>query len=352
AAGIGNAGNDVTLTLNAKIQQAAQDALAGYTGACVVLDPNTGAVLAMASSPTYAAGDVEALLANPNDSSALVNRAMQTRYAPGSTFKMLTLATALQDNIATENTVYASPATMDIGNAPVINYDKTGYGDITLARATEVSSNTVFGQVGAQIGAKNLVDAAAQYGFNKEIGLELPLTESLMPDPKEMTEWETAWAAVGQPVGEHESSAGPYATVMQMAMISAAIANDGVIQTPYFVDALYSANGEKSYGASPKLFSQPLSASVANRTKTVLEGVVNAGTGTPAAIAGVQVAGKTGTAETGKAKDDSWFVGMAPSSNPSVVVSLIIEEGAGGDGVATPKAQKVLKTALEVQGLL
>ncbi|MEG0476589.1 MAG: FtsW/RodA/SpoVE family cell cycle protein [Raoultibacter sp.] len=352
AAGIGNAGNDVTLTLNAKIQQAAQDALAGYTGACVVLDPNTGAVLAMASSPTYAAGDVEALLANPNDSSALVNRAMQTRYAPGSTFKMLTLATALQDNVATENTVYASPATMDIGNAPVINYDKTDYGDITLARATEVSSNTVFGQVGAQIGAKNLVDAAAQYGFNKEIGLELPLTESLMPDPKEMTEWETAWAAVGQPVGEHESSAGPYATVMQMAMISAAIANDGVIQTPYFVDALYSANGEKSYGASPKLFSQPLSASVANRTKTVLEGVVNAGTGTPAAIAGVQVAGKTGTAETGKAKDDSWFVGMAPSSNPSVVVSLIIEEGAGGDGVATPKAQKVLKTALEVQGLL
>ncbi|MEG0147200.1 MAG: FtsW/RodA/SpoVE family cell cycle protein [Raoultibacter sp.] len=352
AAGIGNAGNDVTLTLNAKIQQAAQDALAGYTGACVVLDPNTGAVLAMASSPTYAAGDVEALLANPNDSSALVNRAMQTRYAPGSTFKMLTLATALQDNVATENTVYASPATMDIGNAPVINYDKTNYGDITLARATEVSSNTVFGQVGAQIGAKNLVDAAAQYGFNKEIGLELPLPESLMPDPKEMTEWETAWAAVGQPVGEHESSAGPYATVMQMAMISAAIANDGVIQTPYFVDALYSANGEKSYGASPKLFSQPLSASVANRTKTVLEGVVNAGTGTPAAIAGVQVAGKTGTAETGKAKDDSWFVGMAPSSNPSVVVSLIIEEGAGGDGVATPKAQKVLKTALEVQGLL
>ncbi|MEG1561236.1 MAG: FtsW/RodA/SpoVE family cell cycle protein [Raoultibacter sp.] len=352
AAGIGNAGNDVTLTLNAKIQQAAQDALAGYTGACVVLDPNTGAVLAMASSPTYAAGDVEVLLANPNDSSALVNRAMQTRYAPGSTFKMLTLATALQDNIATESTVYASPATMDIGNAPVINYDKTDYGNITLARATEVSSNTVFGQVGAQIGAKNLVDAAAQYGFNKEIGLELPLTESLMPDPKEMTEWETAWAAVGQPVGEHESSAGPYATVMQMAMIGAAIANDGVIQTPYFVDALYSANGEKSYGASPKLFSQPLSASVANRTKTVLEGVVNAGTGTPAAIAGVQVAGKTGTAETGKAKDDSWFVGMAPSSNPSVVVSLIIEEGAGGDGVATPKAQKVLKTALEVQGLL
>ncbi|MEG0072434.1 MAG: FtsW/RodA/SpoVE family cell cycle protein [Raoultibacter sp.] len=352
AAGIGNAGNDVRLTLNAKIQQAAQDALAGYTGACIVLDPNTGAVLAMASSPTYSADDVEALLANPDDSSALVNRALQTRYAPGSTFKMLTLATALQDNVATENSIYASPATMDIGNAPVINYDKTNYGDITLARATEVSSNTVFGQVGAQIGAKDLVDAASQYGFNKEIELELPLTESLMPDPKEMTEWETAWAAVGQPVGEHASSAGPYATVMQMAMIGSAIANDGVIQTPYFVDGLYSANGERSYTASPKLFSQPLSATTANRTKKVLEGVINAGTGTAAALEGVQVAGKTGTAETGKAKDDSWFVGMAPSSNPSVVVSLIIEEGAGGDGASTPKAQKVLRTALEVQGLL
>ncbi|MEG2948531.1 MAG: FtsW/RodA/SpoVE family cell cycle protein [Raoultibacter sp.] len=352
AAGIGTSGNDVTLTLNTKIQQAAQNALAGYTGACVVLDPNTGAVLALASSPTYAAGDIETLLSNPADSSALMNRATQTLYAPGSTFKMLTLATALQDNIATEQTVYASPATIDIGNAQVINYDKTDYGDITLARATEVSSNTVFGQVGAQIGAKNLVDAASQYGFNKEIGLELPLAQSLMPNPAEMTEWETAWAAVGQPVGEHPSPSGPQATVLQMAMVGSAIANDGVIQTPYFVDAIYSANGEKSYAASPKLFGKPLSATIANRTKTVLEGVVNSGTGTAAAIEGVSVAGKTGTAERIKPKDDSWFVGMAPSNNPSVVIALIIEEGAGGDGTATPKAQKVLKTALEVQGLL
>ena len=213
-----------------------------------------------------------------------------------------------------------------------------------------MSANTVFGQLGVQIGPETLVASANEYGFNQDIGLEIPLATSLMPDPAEMTEWETAWAACGQPVGEHESPAGPQATVLQMAMVMSAVANDGVLQKPYFVDSIYNANGEKSFTASSKEYSRPISKEIANRVTDIMVGVVQNGTGTAAAISGIDVAGKTGTAETGKELDDSWFIGFAPADNPRVVVAIVIEESSERD--AALKAQNVLRTALEVQGLL
>ncbi|MFR1640279.1 MAG: FtsW/RodA/SpoVE family cell cycle protein, partial [Eggerthellaceae bacterium] len=165
-AGTGTTGNDVALTLNSTIQQAAQDAIAGQKGACVVMDPETGAILGMASAPTYDAADIESLLeqagsnSNGGDSS-LVNRATAALYAPGSTFKIVSLATALENNVATEDTVFSSPASMDIGGASVSNYGDVAYGDITLARATEVSSNTVFGQLGVDMGRSAGAQASA-----------------------------------------------------------------------------------------------------------------------------------------------------------------------------------------------
>jgi len=352
AAGINTPGNDVRLTINSKIQQAAQDALAGYTGACVVIDPKTGAVLAMASSPTYpAASATEILEAADANSSQLLNRATQSLYAPGSTFKMVSLATALENNTATEESVFDSPGEITIGNAKVNNFDKNSHGEITLARATELSSNTVFGQVGANMGAELLVSSAEKFGFNKEIPFDLPLAKSLMPLAGEMSTWETAWSAVGQPVGEHPSPPGPQATVLQMSLAGCAIANGGTIQTPYLVDSVSNAQGANAFQASPSRFSQPISASTALRTTSVLEGVINRGTGTSASIGGIQVAGKTGTAETGRENDDRWFVGFAPSDNPSVVVAIVIEEG-GNKTDAAAKAQNVLRTALSIQGIL
>lgn len=352
SAGVSIPGNDVRLTINSQIQQAAEDSLDGYNGACIVVDPRTGAVLALASSPSYSPSDIDDILSSSSSSSSLLNRATQSLYAPGSTFKMLSLSTALDNNVAQENTVFSSPGEIEIGGGLVSNYDKANYGNITLARATEVSSNTAFGQLGTLIGAQTLVSSAEKYGFNKAIDIDLPTAISLMPKVSEMTTWETAWAAVGQPVGQHSSPAGPQATVIQMAMIGCAIANGGIIQTPYFVDSIYGANGTKSYSATPTQFAQVMSSSTASRVRKVLEGVVNSGTGAGAAINGVQVAGKTGTAETGKAVDDSWFVGMAPSDNPTVVIAIVTEQGAGGNGDATARAQNVLRVALQVQGLL
>ena len=356
-AGIGGAGNDVALTLNSKIQQAAQDALSGETGACVVMDPDTGAVLAMASSPTYDAADFETVIEQANADSSdtrLINRAIHALYSPGSTFKIVSLATALEDGVADENTVYDAPGSMEIGNADVVNFDGNSYGRLTLAQATELSANTAFGQLGVEMGADALVAGAEDFGFNKDIEFALTLYTSLMPDPDDMTEWETAWAAAGENVGEnktanHPSPNGPQATVLEMALVGSAIANDGTIMQPYIVDGVYNANGERSFTAQPTKLMQAVSETTAGRVRDVLVGVVNNGTGTDAAIDGVQVAGKTGTAEKVDG-NDSWFVGMAPADDPRVVVALIIEDGE--EGVGAQKAQNVLKTALEVQGLL
>lgn len=354
--GSGTAGNDVTLTINSKIQRAAEKALSGRKGACVVMNPQNGAVLGMASSPTFDLNDVETLLDESADGgkkgdSSLFNRATQAQYAPGSTFKIVSLSTALENGIASTKDTYKAPGKMTIGGREVSNFEHESYGTISLARATEVSSNTVFGQLGVQIGAEKLVEGAELFGFGLNLDFELPVAESLMPEPGEMTDWETAWAAAGEPVGEHESPAGPQATVLEMCMVACGIANDGVIMAPYLVDGIYNANGECSFTANPEPLITAVSKETADKVTKVMKGVVSNGTGYAASVYGVTVAGKTGTAEK-DGGNDSWFIGFADAGTdePSVAIAIIIEDGESG--IASQKAQFVLEKALQVQGVL
>ena len=358
-AGITQPGNDVVLTIDADIQRAAQDALSGYKGACIVIDPKTGAILAMASSPTYDAADFEAVLdaaATDESITSLLNRATQSQYAPGSTFKIVTLATAFENNVADEDTVYDSPGEMEIGNGPVSSFGGNDLGYITLAQATAYSSNTVFAQLGVEMGAHMLVAGADRFGFDTDFDFDLPLAESVMGDPNTMTEWETAWAAVGQPVNSYNDNRriGPFATVLEMGMVGCAIANDGTLMQPYLVEGVYNANGQRSYTAQPRVLQQAVSSDTAKRVKDVLVDVVEWGTGVYAQIDGVTVAGKTGTAETGKDADDSWFVGFAPAEDPQVVVVIVLEEAVDSEysDNAALKAQNVLQTALQNKGIL
>ena len=347
-------GNDIYLTLDSRIQATAEQVLVGQVGAVVVIDAKTGAVLAMASSPTFDNNLVEEVIANSGDdgtglgggSGILVNRATQGLYAPGSTFKMLTLSAALSQKTATLESTYDSPAKIEIGGADVTNFNSISHGVITLRRAFELSSNTVFAQVADQIGAEGLCRAAESFGFNRKLETDFWVATSLMPDPKQMTKWETAWAGVGQPVGEHSSPAGPRVTVLQMCMIGCAIANDGVIMTPYLLDHVVSPEGTTIRTTTPTRFAQALSASVARDVAQSMEAVVTQGTGTGAQISGYVVRGKTGTAETNKPVDDSWFVGYVEVSGRTVVVAIVIEQGGGG--IATGKAREVLQTAIEV----
>lgn len=346
-------GNDVVLTINSQIQRTAESVLAGQTGACVVLDTATGAILAEASSPTFDLNNVENILAGSSIDGLLVNRATQTLYAPGSTFKIVTLGAALDTGTVTPDTVFNSPSSINIGNAEITNSKNHAYGRTTVAEATALSSNTAFAQIADLLGAKNLVLYAEKFGFNNDdVALDFNLATSLMPDPNEMTRWETAWAGDGQPVGEHDSPAGPQATVMEMAVCMAAIANDGVAVHPYVVSKIVSASGATVSETRPQIMGQVLSEKTARTEQEILAGVVSGGTGVNARVAGATVIGKTGTAETGQPEPNAWFVGTATAGGRSVTVAIVIEQGDNGGDVAAPRASKLFYSALTVLGAL
>jgi peptidoglycan glycosyltransferase len=353
AAGRQVPGDDVVVTLNTKVQKAAAGALAGLTGACVVLDPRTGAVLAAAATPTYNPNTIDADWASLHAAGAnapLVDRTRSALYPPGSTFKVVTLTGALGTGVATTQTTFPGPASLIIGNAPVTNYESGAYGDITLAEATQHSVNTVFAQLAVKLGAPALVQQSKAFGFTLKTPYDLPVRNSLMPDPAQMTTWETAWAGVGQPVGEHTSPAGPQATVLQMALVAAGIANQGTVMAPYIVQSVRDPNGVVMASTNPRTFTTATNAATAAQVNAVMQQVVQNGSGSKAQISGVHVAGKTGTAEVGKGKPtNAWFIAFAPAENPTVAMALMIEGGGVGGKVAAPAAKPVLEAALAAQ---
>ena len=349
-AGANVPGDSVVLTINSKIQAAAQEALNGRVGAIVVMDPATGAVLAKASSPTFSHENIAATIEKNPQGGALIDRSTQALYPPGSTFKTVTLGAALDTNTATLDTTYPAPATKNIGGADIINVHRKDFGSLSLNKAFEHSTNTVFGQVGEQLGSNTLVSYARGFGYGANLGMDFLCTPSLMPKPQEMSVWETAWAACGQPVGEHESPAGPQATVMQNAVIAGAIANDGVVMDPYVVDHILSPEGISISTTKPKSLGHALGSEATGQVKQAMLDVVASGTGRAAAVPGVQVAGKTGTAEVGAGSINSLFIGFAPYDKPTLAISVCIE-GQGKDvtGVATKIAGQVLRSSLDIQ---
>ncbi|MDY4041990.1 MAG: FtsW/RodA/SpoVE family cell cycle protein [Collinsella sp.] len=351
-AGATQPGNSVKLTIDSRIQRAAEETLSGYTGAIVVLDPKTGAVLAWASSPTYDNGNVKEALAAAQDGSntGMYDRATQALYTPGSTFKVITLAAALDSGTATLSSTYSAPGSMEIGGAEVTNIRGIGFGSLTLQQAFAYSANTVFGQVANEVGAQNLVQYARAFGYGAALGSDFTTAASIMPDPSLMTEWELAWAGAGQPVGQGHTP-GPQTTVMQNAVMAAAIANNGVVMNPYVVSQTLSPEGTVVKTTQPRSLGQALSEGAASEVKDAMLSVVEDGSGNAASVAGVKVAGKTGTAETSSTNVNSAFVGFAPFDNPTVAISVMVENYDQHGVSAAALASKVLAAALEAQGL-
>lgn len=350
-------GDNVALTLNAQVQQAAEAALASShsgKGAIVVIDPRSGAVLASASRPNYDPGtiDEEWEAISNSDDGILIDRTRQSLTAPGSTFKIVTLTSALENGIGELSTTYPAPGSTRIGNAPVTNFAGTTYPDSSLEAATIKSINTVFAQLAVDLGPDKLVEGSERFGFNEEIPFDLNVKSSLMPLPGEMTTWETAWAGVGQPVGEHESPAGPQSTVMQMALVASGIANEGKIMRPYIIDTIkpLSEFAVPLSGTSRRVWKTACTPDTAKKVSEAMVKVVEEGTGRGARIPGVKVAGKTGTAEVGKNKvPNAWFIAFAPADNPSVAIAVMLEGAGQGGRLAAPAAKTVLEKALEVQ---
>lgn len=334
-------GNDIILSIRLPVQRVAEAALEGKVGAILAIDPRTGEVLAMATNPTFDPMLLDdswsALIDDP--SSPLLNRATQGLYPPGSSFKMLTAAAALDSGKATLSSIYPAPSELKVGGNIVSNYDKKDYSALSLKSAFALSANTVFAQVGLDLGAKDLVDYAERFGFNRGIDFELAVKESQIPKAAEMDEVELAWTAVGQ--------AKLLVSPLQMALCASAIANDGRIMKPFLVKEILRLSGESIFRAEPKELGRPIGPLAAAAVSEMMVEAVKSGTGAAARIDGVLVAGKTGTAELAKGEPHGWFVGFAPADRPRVAVVVLLENGGQGGRVSAPLAKLVLKEALK-----
>ena len=342
-------GGSITTTINAKAQDAAWDGLKGKKGAVVALDYTTGAVLAMASSPSYDPNELAShhlndttrawknLVADP--SSPLTNRATREIYPPGSTFKLVTAAAALQNGYH-PNSMVDSPENWILPGTrtPLTNETNCGGSRITLAHALDISCNTAFGKVGVSLGQDKIRDQAERFGFGKVVNSDVSSVASRFP--QNLTDAQLAQSSIGQ----FDVAASP----LQMAMVTAGIANGGKLMTPYLTAQVRASNLQVVSEHHPKQMSQPMTKESAEQLKAMMVSVVNNGTGKRARINGTTVGGKTGTAQTVKGKAPyAWFVGW--SDNPHVAVAVFIQSldtainEISGGRLAAPIARDVIE---------
>ncbi len=352
-------GATLQLTINPKAQEAANKALGDQRGAVVALNPKTGAILALVSHPGYdpntlashdqAAVDAawKALLADPNR--PLTDRTIGGNlYPPGSVFKIVTASAALSTGAVTETTPIPAPARMDLPetSAGLPNYDlrACGPGDqTTLQHAMEISCNTAFGWLGLKVGPDALRDQAAKFGFGEVMRIPMRVTPSSVP--ADLNRPQTAQAAIGQ----YDVRVTP----LQVAMVSAAVANKGVVMRPYLVQQTLGAGLDVLDQAQPQQLSRAVSPEVAATLTKMLVSTVEVGTGGPAKISGVSVAGKTGTAQQGEGKaPHAWFTAFAPADDPQIAVAVVVEDGgnagseAAGGRLAGPIAKAVMEAVV------
>lgn len=353
-------GGSVQLTLDPVVQLAAAEALGGQRGAVVAMDPVTGEVLAMVSSPSYdpdllASHDLGAVreawaALNADPDRPLENRAIAGRlYPPGSVFKIVTAAAALESGEYTPESVLPGPAALPLPQTTAVlpNYggEPCGPDDLTtLADALRTSCNAAFGQLGIDLGGDALREQAVEFGFDTELRVPLRVEESVVPGG--LNPPQSAQAAVGQ--------FDVRVTPLQVAMVSAAVANDGVLMEPHLVRTVRGPDLQVVEEVEPEVLGQPVEPGTAEALTAMMLEVVESGTGTNAQIAGVQVAGKTGTAQTGNEEDPhAWFTAFAPADDPRVAVAVVVENGgdagseASGGRVAAPIARTVIQAVLD-----
>lgn len=350
-------GNNVVLTIDPELQRVAQRALAGNCGAAVALEPSTGRVLAIATSPGYDANEIErnfrAVLRRPGacrPTARLLDRATGGLYAPGSTFKLVTAAAALDSGAVTPGTTFDDPGYCIEYGKPVYNYDTDSpFGRVTFHQALQYSINSVFCNVGKELGGRAILEYGRRFGMYAEPGLETPGGEqrpSGLYDrgrlffPKQDSDVDPGRLAFGQErLG---------ITPLQMAMVASAIANGGVLMQPYVVELIRAPGGKVVRRREPKEVGRVMKPSTADALTDMMVDAVSAGTGTAAQISGVEVAGKTGTAETGVAgRNTTWFVAFAPAEDARIAVAVALENQAGtGGSTAAPIVREILTTAL------
>ena len=349
---------NITLTLTKQLQQVATQALGTRRGAVVALDPRDGAVLAMVNFPSYdptpLAGhnqeNVRATwdLLNASQDKPLLPRSFRERYFPGSTFKVVTASTALANGRTPTNPVFPQLTSLLLPNT--INQRLSNFGGSrcggNIAQGLRVSCNTVFAQLGLDLGGPILAGGANAFGFNQRPPLDLPApATSFFPDGGVLDKDKPALAKSA--IGQQDVSASP----LQMALVAAAIANNGTAMTPHVFAEARDSEGKVVSRFRPKPWVRAITPEVASQMRDLMIDVVARGTGRLGAIPGVQVAGKTGTAQTGRDTSHAWFICFAPAEAPTIAVAVILENQSNVSEVtggvdAAPVARAVVQAAL------
>jgi peptidoglycan glycosyltransferase len=346
-------GASVSLTIDPKVQQAAWDALGNNTGAVVALNPKTGAILAMVSKAAYdpntlashKSTDVIAvykkLLADPTR--PLINRAIAgDLYYPGSVFKLVTTSAALDSGKYTPDSTFPNPSTLTLtGTSTSINNAEGGNcgggATVSIADALRLSCNIPMAQLGAALGGEEIKKYASAYGYGQKFSIPMAVTPSIYD--------------VGDAAQVQLSAFGQFedrVTPLQVAMTSAAIANGGSLMQPTLVKEITAPDLTVIQPFQQKVFGQPISAATSATLTRLMVSNVSNGAASNARISGVDVAGKTGTAQNGNNRPFTlWFTGFAPANDPQVAVAVVVENGTSfGNVVAAPIAKKVIEAVL------
>ncbi|MCK9248499.1 MAG: penicillin-binding transpeptidase domain-containing protein [Solirubrobacteraceae bacterium] len=351
-------GDDIRTTLRPRVQQAALDGLGDRPGSVVALDPRTGKVLAMASRPGFDPNKAinesgyYASLTKRSDR-VLLNRATQDAYVPGSVFKVVTAAAAIDSGKMTADTTVDGSNGQVFSGAPMNNYGGAQYGQVTLRTSLTNSVNTAFGNVAELVGKETMRRYMRRFGFDAKPPLDYPDDQlrasgsyrdgRLIPATSRFVD--VARLGIGQDKLQ--------VTPLQMAMVSAAVANRGRLMKPHLVDRIVDADGRVQREVEPELQQRVMGAGAADVLRSMMGDVVNEGTGTAASLSGITVGGKTGTAERDirRGLNDLWFIGFAPLDDPKVAVAVVVENTTGAGGVvAAPIARDVMQAALGGDG--
>lgn len=338
-------GDNVVTTLDVSLQQTVYDAIGDRMAACVVMEPDTGRILAMVSKPDFnpntIAGEWDSLVASDEDS-RLLNRVTRGLYPPGSTFKLLTTLEYIRENPDTyDNYTYNCAGNNQITNAYTIHcHDNEVHGELNLKYSLTHSCNTSFANIGLELNNGKFMTLCEEFLFNQMIPGSYGCDESVFDLSIGSEDGITAQTAIGQ--GD------TLITPMHNAMIVSAIANGGTMMTPYVIDRVESVSGDIVTEFPPTMYEKLLSAKEAGILTDMMKNVVNEGTGQVLKSDLYQVAGKTGSAQfsSDTEKSHAWFVGFAPADKPEIVVSIIFEEGGIGGDIAASAAKEIFDACL------
>lgn len=352
-------GASIELSIDDDLQQIAWDALGGMKGSVIAIEPATGKILAMVSKPSFdpnllsthivsdAAENYKKLITSEN--APLVNRSVDALYAPGSVFKLVVAAAAFESGEYTPESVLPNPRIFTLpGTKTVISNSGEGRcggaSTVSIATALRLSCNVPFAQLGIALGQDKIAEQARLLGFGESLSIPLKTTASRYPE--DLDSAQLALTAFGQ----FDVRVSP----IQMLLVSSAIANGGVAMKPYLVDQIFTANLTLLSEANPEELNRSMSTSTAEKLKKMMIQAVSNGVSSNARIAGVKVAGKTGTAENGEGDPYTlWFTGFAPADKPAVAVVVVIEDGGGlgqsgrGNSLAAPIAKKIMQAVLD-----